>query len=114
MKGFSSKSNSIDSRCVIGPEDIPFSGASVHLSARKLLQAGAVKGLRQSRPCDNVSAEIGANLENFVRDPDRSPPKSLPSRLFATGSFTPKTWPPDHSHSRLGHRIIYTKDLATR
>ena len=38
--------NSIESRCVIGLENVLFAGASVHLSARKLiLQAGAVTGL---------------------------------------------------------------------
>ena len=30
---------------VIGPENIPFAGASVHHSAPEILQAAAVKGL---------------------------------------------------------------------
>ena len=39
----------IDSRCVIGPENILFPGASVYLAfSPKILQAGAVKGLNCS------------------------------------------------------------------
>ena len=37
--------HSIESRCVIGPKNILFAGASVHLSAQKIVQARAVKGL---------------------------------------------------------------------
>ena len=35
----------IESRCATGPENILFAGACMHLSARKFLQAGSVKGL---------------------------------------------------------------------
>jgi len=34
------KTHSIESRCVIGPENILFAGASVHLSAQKLYMLG--------------------------------------------------------------------------
>ena len=38
--------HSIDSRCVTGPENILFEGASLHISARKFVQARSVKGLK--------------------------------------------------------------------
>ena len=37
--------HSIESRCVMGPTNILFAGVSVHLSAPKIVQAGALKGL---------------------------------------------------------------------
>ena len=37
--------HSLESRGVIGPENIPFAGASVHIFRPEILQAGAVKGL---------------------------------------------------------------------
>ena len=40
------KTHGIESRCVIGAENILFAGASMHHSAR-ILQAGAVKGLSE-------------------------------------------------------------------
>ena len=46
MKGFSFSSKHIALKAdVIGQENILFAGVSVHHSARKFLQAGAVKGL---------------------------------------------------------------------
>ena len=44
-KDFHKKIHRIESRCVLGPENVPFAGVSVHLSAQNVLQAGAVKGL---------------------------------------------------------------------
>ena len=39
------KTHTIESRCVTGPENILFSGASMHFFWPGILQAGAVKGL---------------------------------------------------------------------
>ena len=41
------KVHNTESRFIIGPDNILFEGASVHLSARNFLQAAAVKGLRK-------------------------------------------------------------------
>ena len=38
---------SIESRCVVGPENILFASASVHLSAQEILLAESVKGLNR-------------------------------------------------------------------
>ena len=40
------KMHSIESRCVKGPENILSAGTSLHLSAQKIWQAEAVKGLK--------------------------------------------------------------------
>ena len=49
------KTHTINIRFVIGPKNILFSGAYAHFSARKILHAGAVKGLSVSiqgeQPC---------------------------------------------------------------
>ena len=49
MKGFFIKTHSIQSRCVIGPENILFAGACVHFSALGILRSGSVKGLTGNR-----------------------------------------------------------------
>ena len=46
MKGFSSKRIALIIDVFKGPEDILFTGTSVHPSSPEILQAGAVKGLR--------------------------------------------------------------------
>ena len=51
---------------VIGPENILFAGASVHLSAYKFYRHGAVKGLRAWNRL-NAETEEQPNYTNFEK-----------------------------------------------
>ena len=54
------KTPSTESRCVIGPENIPFKGASVKYFSPEILQALAVKGVKVD-PSSNQSYNIIAD-----------------------------------------------------
>ena len=48
-KDFHQQMHSIENRCIIGPGNVLFASASVHLALPEILQAGAVKGLITSK-----------------------------------------------------------------
>ena len=60
------KPHSIERRCAIGPENVLFAGASVHLSAQKLYRLGS-EGVN----CDLIQALIrpSPHLLDFLPDP---------------------------------------------
>jgi len=52
------KTENIESRCVIGPENILFVGASVHLSARMFYRVWQAKPITRCLHCPSLSQNL--------------------------------------------------------
>ena len=69
------KAHSTESRSVIGQENILFAGVSPHHSAQKVLQAGAVKGLKKKTTRNtNYHSRKPIPLASLLGHPHMYPP----------------------------------------